>query len=110
MEQSIDDYWNTDADGSLSDTCISAARLNRGTSAGNRLTKKRFTPLTENSGPEQYSSMSAGSKREVKETWKEEKPRLDVVRDGKGIHCVSDDDEEFRITKNARRNQEMRND
>ena len=115
-EKHIEDYWNVDGDGELSDALKGFTRfivlterpLDGFTWSGRRLTKKQTTSRPDNVWPDLWKHMSDASKRKEKQKWAIEKPKLDNARRLRGIFFIEPAAEEFqRIMKNARRKWEI---
>ena len=85
LEKNIDDYWNVDGERVSSDAWTSFTRfilLNDGyTWSGVRLTRK----------------MSAAAISKAKQKWAIEKPKLDNVRQLRGIFFIEPDGEDFKV-------------
>ena len=112
LEKSIDDHWNVDGDRELSDTWTGFTRFailsekppDGYTWSGTRLTRKQTTSRPDTLWPEMRKQMSDASKREEKQKWAVEKPKLENARRLRGIYFIDPEDEEFKLTmKNTRR-------
>ena len=73
-----------------------------------RLTRKQTTSKPDKLWPEIWKDMSDASKRNEKQNWTIENPKLDNGRKLRGIHIIDPDDGEFKdIMKNACRKLEV---
>ena len=76
--------------------------------SGKRLTRKQTTSRPDNVCPEMWTHMSDAAKKKAKQRWAIEKPKLDNVRQLRGIFFIDPNDEEFKLTiKAARRKLEV---
>ena len=111
LEKNIDDCWNVDGDRELSDTWIGFSRftiLKKNSSdgflwSGERLTRKQTTSSPEKLWSKMWKHMSDASKRKEKKKWAIEKPKLDHVRNLRGIYFIDPKDEEFKEIMNQTR-------
>ena len=73
-----------------------------------RLTRKQTTSRPDTLWPQIWQDLSDASKRNEKQKWAIEKPKLDNARRLGGIYIIDPDDEEFKdIMKNSRRKLEV---
>ena len=68
------------------------------TRSGGRLTRKQTIPRADSLWPEIWKDMSEASKRNEKQKWAIEKPKLDNTRRLRGIYFIDPADEEFKQT------------
>ena len=107
-ERSINDYWNGDGERKLSDSWTGFTRFTGFSWSGRRLTRKQTTSRPYNVWPDMWQHMSDASKRNAKQKWIIEKPKLDNARRLRGIFFIVPDDEEFKRTmRTARRKLEI---
>ena len=104
----IDDDWHTDGDRSLSELWIGVTRfklLNKNPPEGHRgfkrLTKKQATTRPGRIWPAEWSRTSKHFQRMALKKRAEEKPKLDAVREQRGIYFVPDDDLDCRNPRNC---------
>ena len=107
LEKSIDDYCNVDGyreivgyvDRSYKIHGIGWKKPPDGyTWSGERLTRKQTTSRPASLWPEIWKDMSEASKRNEKQQWAVERPKLDNARKLRGIHFMHPADEEFKET------------
>ena len=112
QEKRIDDCWNIDGSGDLSDpwtgfthfTLLDEKALDGYMWSRVRLTKKQLTSRPDHLWPELWKSMGKHFKLKVKEKWSEEKIHLENARKLRGIYFVDPKDKEFKEKiKNARK-------
>ena len=112
QEKRIDDYWNIDGSGELSDpwtgftqfTLLDEKAPDGYTWSGGRLTRKQVTSRPDHLWPELWKSMGKNAKLKEKQKWSEEKIHLDNARKLRGIYFIDPEDKEFKETiKNARK-------
>ena len=73
--------------------------------SGRRLTRKQLTSRPDYLWPELWDKMGKNAKLKEKQKWSHEKPKLDNVRNLRGIYFIDPQDKEFKETiKNAPRN------
>ena len=100
-EATINDYWNTDGNKSLSEPWIGVTRfelLHRNSPEGHvwgqgRLTKTQVCTRTGHICREEWSTAKS-AQREAMNKWAGEKPKLDAAREQRSICSFSDDDAE----------------
>ena len=110
LEKSVGDSWNVDGDRDLSDTWTGFTRITllsgkprHGFSWSlERLTRKRTTSRPDKLWPEMWKHMSDASKREEKQKWAVEKPKLDNAKRLGGNYFIDSEDDEFKLTMKKR--------
>ena len=99
LEKRIDDYWNIDGSRNLSEKAPDGY-----TWSGGRLTTKQLTSRPDNLWPELWTKLGRNAKLKEKQTWSNEKPKLDNARRLRGFYFIDPEDKEFKeISKNAKR-------
>ena len=99
-----EDYWNADGDRELSDTWTGFTRFTVSSEkppegflwSGERLTRKLTTSRPDKLWTDMWMHMSDASKRNAKQKWAIEKPKLDNVRKLRGIFFTERLDEDFK--------------
>ena len=112
QEKRIDDYWNIDGSGDLSDLSTGFTQfslLDEKAPDGymwsvERLTRKQLTSRPDHLWPELWIKFGRNAKLKERQKWSNEKPKLDNARRLRGIYFIDLEDMEFKETiKNARR-------
>ena len=116
LEKNVEDYWNVDGEREIVRSWTGFTRFilikerpSEGyTWSGERLTRKQTTSRPDDVWPEMWKHMSDASKREEKQKWTIEKPKLENARKLRGIFFIKPIEDEFKLTmKAARRNLEV---
>ena len=116
MESDIEDYWNVDGERELSDAWTGFTRfvlLNESHMMDThgldvRLARKQTTSRPDDVWPDMRTRMSDVAKKNAKQRWAIEKPKLDNARQMRGIFFIAPNDAEFKVTiKAARRKLEV---
>ena len=112
QERRIDDCWNIDGSGDLSDpwtgftqfTLLEEKAPDGYMWSGGRLTRKQLTSRPAHLWPEHWKKIGKNSKRKERQRWSHEKPQVDNARKSRGIYFIDPEDKEFKETiKNARK-------
>ena len=112
QEKRIDDYWNVDEDGRLSDSWTGFTKftvlketLPKGYMwSGMGLPKNQTSTRPDHVWRESWSRIGKAAPKREKQEWAIEKPKVDTVRNSRGNCSIDPDDEEYKdIIKNARR-------
>ena len=109
LEKHVEDYWNVDGEGDLSDAWTGFTRFvlpkerppEGYTCFGRRLTRKQKTPRPSDVWPDVWKFMTDAAKKKAKLRWAIEKPKLDNARQVRGIFFMEPNDEEFKLTMKA---------
>ena len=111
QEKRIDDYWNSDGSGDLSDpwtgftqfTLLEEKPPDGYMWPGWRLTRKQLTSRPDHLWPELWKSMGKHAKLKEKQMWSDEKLHLENARKLRGIYFDPEDTELKETIKNARK-------
>ena len=112
QELRIDDCWNVDGSGDLSDLWTGFTQLTLLEEkppdgymwSGRRLTRKQLTSRPDSSWPELWTKLGRNAQLKERQKWSNEKPKLDNARKLRGIYFIDPEDKEFKETiKNARK-------
>ena len=112
QERRIDDYWNIDGPGDLSDywtgftqfTLLEEKPPNGYMWSGRRLTRKQLTSRPDYLWSELWTKLGRNVQLKERQKWSHEKLKLDNARKLRGIYFIDPQDKKFKETiKNARK-------
>ena len=106
QERRIDDCWNIDGSGDLSDSWIGFTQFTLLEEkppdgyiwSGERLTKQQTTSRPDHLWPELWTIYGRNAKLKEKQKWSNEEPNLDNARRLRGIYIIDPEYKEFKET------------